>query len=713
MRCAACERTLRLRLERVPGVLAASVSFATETADVEVDRSRLPPGALEQAVRDVGFRLRTAGPAAGDQSAYHRELAGLLLAAVLAAPVVVLHALGHAGPGALLVTFACATIAQFSAGLTFYRGAWYALRNRQGNMDVLVALGITAAWGYSTLWYLLPQLVPGPPFFEASVLLILFIRVGKLLEARARRRASRALQELLALQAGEARLLRDGQEVLVPLDEVQVGDRLRVRPGERIPVDGRIRAGRSAVDESMLTGEAIPVERGVGDEVAGATLATTGQLELVALRPASESALARIVDLVASAQQDRPPLQRLADRLAAGFVPVVCGLALLTGTVWWLAGAGIGDTLSRVIAVLVVACPCALGLATPTAILVGTGLGLRRGILIKRASVLEALAQIEVVACDKTGTLTRGRPAVVEVQPAPGASVAELLGVAGTLAQASHHPLAEAVLAYARAGGALPAPATDVQEQAGAGLMGTGADGSQLRLGSPQYLRAHGIDVEYRGDHTPVAVARGGALLGVLGLTDPIKEGAGDAVAALARQGVQLALLTGDREAPALVVAREVGIPDDRVHSRATPEQKIEWIRSRQAQGLRVAMLGDGINDAPSLAAADVGIAIGSGTDVAREAGDVVLVREELLDVARAILLGRATVRKVRQNLGWALVYNLLALPLAAGALVPYFGLTLQPAVAGLAMACSSLSVVTSSLLLGRLGRRLDAMETP
>ena len=618
------------------------------------------------------------------------------------------------GAATVYLNLVLASIVQFSAGLTFYRGAFTSLRNRFANMDVLVALGISAAYGYSLLATFGLFGLSGPVFFETGAMLITFIRFGKWLEARARGKAGEALRELLQLQAERARLLVDGGEREVPIDEVRSGDRLLVRPGERIPVDGVIEAGESAVDEAMLSGEALPVAKGVGDEVAGATVNRSGLLTIRATRVGEATVLAQIVRLVEDAQADKAPIQRLADAVSNWFVPAVVTIAVLTFGLWfWAAGSGFLFAFKMAIAVLVIACPCALGLATPTAIMVGSSVGLAAGILIKRASVLENISRLDVLLFDKTGTLTTGEFAVTELVPAPGREAGELLRAAAAAEAASNHPLARAVVAKAAAAGIRPAAVEGVEERGGHGLSCT-LEGQRLLVGSERLLAAAGIDTaplvescrELAGrGQSLVFVARGEDLLGVLALADTVKAHAAETVAALKKLGIRPVLLTGDRKEVAAAVAAELGI--DEVEAEVLPDAKQQVVQRYRQQGYFVGMVGDGINDAPALARADIGIAIGSGTDVAKETGDLILVKGDVRDVERGIRLGRKTLAKIRQNLFWAFFYNLVGIPIAAGALYPAFGIVLQPEYAGLAMAFSSVSVVTNSLLLKRYAKRL------
>ena len=522
------------------------------------------------------------------------------------------------------------------------------------------------------------------------------------------------MRALLQLQADRARLLIDGAEREVPIDEVRVGDRLLVRPGERIPVDGVVEEGAAAVDEAMLSGEALPVAKAVGDTVVGATVNRSGLLTIRATRVGEEMVLAQIVRLVEDAQADKAPIQRLADAVSNWFVPAVVGASLLTFGIWYgLVGSPFLFAFKMAIAVVVIACPCALGLATPTAIMVGSSVGLAAGILIKRASVLETISRLQVLLFDKTGTLTTGEFAVTELVPAPGVDEDELLRCAVAAEAVSNHPLARAVVARAAVAGISPEPVSAVEERGGEGVM-CALGGERLLAGSERLLAAAGIasDVLARRcaelaskGQSLVFVALGGRLLGMLALADTAKANAAATIAALKRLGIRSVLLTGDRQAVAAAVAAKIGIEE--VAAEVLPDAKQQVVQRYQQQGFFVGMVGDGINDAPALARADIGIAIGSGTDVAKETGDLILVKGDVADVERAIRLGRKTLAKIRQNLFWAFCYNVVGIPIAAGALYPAFGVVLQPEYAGLAMAFSSVSVVTNSLLLKRYARRL------
>ncbi len=704
MSCSNCARTIEKRLLAVDGVRQAVVSLADECVSVQFDPDKVGRRQLFDAIVDAGYRPLTAERAEDDEAG--RQARWLVFSALLSLPIMPLMWFAPFGDATLPLVALLATVVQFSAGLTFYRGAWHALRNRSGNMDLLVALGISAAWGYSCLSFLGLLGAGSPVFFETSALLITFIRFGKWLESRARGRAGRALRELLDLRPQTARLLVGEREREIPADLVEVGDRLLVRPGEKIPVDGVVVEGEAAIDESLLTGESVPVLRRPGDEVTGGTIDRDGRLVIEAGRVGQDTALAQITALVAGAQADKAPIQRLADRVSNIFVPAVVSLSLLTFLGWYLTGSGFLFAFQTSVAVMVIACPCALGLATPTAIMVGSAIGLKAGILFKKASVLEHVARLQVLLLDKTGTLTSGLFRVTDIRPVAGIDEDELLALAGPLAAVSNHPLSRAVAA--RAAGREQTAVNEVVEQGGGGIGGRVA-GRRVLLGSEAFLAGQGVETaslrEAAGallsaGRSLVWVACDGRLAGFFALQDSLKPDAAAAVAGLRHLGLRTVLLTGDRAVVAAAVAAEVGT--DEFEAEVRPEQKLEVVRRYQQQGFRVGMVGDGINDAPALAAADVGIAIGSGTDVARETGDLVLVHDSVMDVVRAVRLGRLTLAKIRQNLFWAFVYNLVGIPLAAGLFHPWFGWLLRPEFAGLAMALSSVSVVSNSLLLNR-----------
>ena len=603
------------------------------------------------------------------------------------------------------------------AGWPFFARAWTSLVTRRLNMFTLIGLGNGAAYLYSVAATLFPAAVPAsfrdhhgavPVYFEAAAVITVLVLLGQVLELRARGRTSGAIRALLALAPATARMLQDdGGEADVALERVAVGDRLRVRPGEKVPVDGVVLDGASAVDESMLTGEAIAVEKGAGDRITGGTVNGTGTFVMRAERVGGDTVLARIVQTVVAAQRSRAPIQRLADRVAAWFVPAVVAVSIATFALWATVGPEprLANALVNAVAVLIIACPCALGLATPMSVMVGLGRGARAGILVRNAEALELLERVDTVVVDKTGTLTEGRPSVTAVAPERGWSEDEVLRLAAALERGSEHPLAGAILAAARDRGIEPPHATGFRAHPGLGLTGE-ADGRRLVLGTVDLLRREGVAAPARAELTAgggsaVALAVDGGLAGFIVVADTMKASTPAAIAALHAAGVRVVIATGDSRATADAVGRALGI--DAVEAGLLPEAKGELVKRLRGEGRVVAMAGDGINDAPALALADVGIAMGTGAGVAIESAGVTLVKGDLAGIARARTLSRATMRNIRQNLAWAFVYNLLGVPIAAGALYPFFGILLSPMLASAAMSFSSVSVIANALRLQRL----------
>ncbi|MGZ6268594.1 MAG: copper-translocating P-type ATPase, partial [Candidatus Limnocylindrales bacterium] len=610
-----------------------------------------------------------------------------------------------------------ATVVQFWAGRRFYRAAWRAARHATTSMDTLVVVGTSAAWAYSVLVTFAPEIfrsagIEPQTYFDSSTAIVGLILMGRWLEARAKGQTVGAIKALLGLQAQSARIVRGGREVDVPLEDVRVGDVVRVRPGERVPVDGRVTEGDSAVDESMLTGEPLPVEKGPGAEVIGGTMNRHGTFLFRATRVGRETALAQIVDMVRRAQGSKAPIQRLADRIGGIFVPIVLGVAAATFAVWFVLGPEprLTHALIAFITVVVISCPCAMGLATPTAIMVGTGQGAEAGILIRGGETLELAARVDAVVFDKTGTLTRGRPSLGEVTAAPGFSAEEVLDLAASVERGSEHPLAAAILARADEAGLGRRGVEGFEAVAGRGVRGRVGD-RRVVVGTAAFLAAEGVDpdalIDLADSRSAVTyLAVDGRFAGALPTIDEIKPEAAEAVRGLQAAGLEVWLVTGDQARTAATVAAAVGIPDDRVLAEVLPGGKADAVAAIQARGLRVAMVGDGVNDAPARARADVGIALGTGADVAMEASDVTLVGGDPRSVAAAIELSRRTMRVIRQNLAWAFGYNLVLVPVAMGALYPFLGITLNPALAAAAMALSSVSVVSNSLRLRRGPKR-------
>ena len=709
MHCASCAATIERRVGAVAGVEEVAVNLAGNFAQVRYQPEQVTPEAIYSAVDQAGFKaLRGSAPDLAEDA--KKELRLVVIAAAGAVPIMLLMYFPLLGGATLYLNAVLASIVQFTAGLGFYGSAWKSLRNRSANMDVLVALGISAAYGYSLLALFGLLGAEATVFFETSAMLILFIRFGKLLESRAKGRASAALKKILQLQADSALLIKDGKEQQVPIATVVPGDLVLVKPGEKIPVDGEVVEGRAAVDESMISGEAVPVAKEPGSAVIGATVNRSGRLLIRATHVGEAAVLAQIVRMVETAQGDKPPIQRLADRISNVFVPIVIALSLLTFCGWLVVGKEFLFAFQMAVAVVVVACPCALGLATPTAIMVGSSVGLELGILFKKATVLEQISGLQTLLFDKTGTLTKGRFSVEQVISCGDMKERELLAFAASLESASTHPLAQSIVEKAAAL-EIPVPAAcDIVEIGGHGLSGTTA-GRTVLCGSQKLLSDHGVDLsllpnpDHFSGNSLIFIAIDDKLQGIVCLADEIKDNAGKVVSGLRQLGIEPVLVTGDRQEAADRVAAQLGI--SLVEAEVLPEQKLAIVKKYQQLGQRVGMVGDGINDAPALAQADIGIAIGSGTDVAKETGDLVLVGGDLFDIERGILLGKKTLWKIKQNLFWAFFYNLLGIPLAAGLFFPWFGLYLKPEYAGLAMAFSSVSVVTNSLLLRRSKKNL------
>jgi len=715
MSCTSCVATVEKKLLSLPGVHKVSVNLAGNVAQVNFDAEVVTPDEIYGAVEQAGFRtLAQNEEAQGDAS--RKELLMVLIAAAGGIPIMLMMFAPISYRLELVVSGILATIVQFTAGLGFYRSAWGALKNRVANMDVLVSLGISAAYGYSmlALFGLLGDNVA--VFFETSVMLILFIRFGKWLESRAKGRAGDALKKLLQLQAKNAILLVNGKEKSIPLEHVRPGDLLLVRPGDTIPVDAEVVEGTAAVDESMITGESLPVHKEPGSPVVGATINRSGLLQIRATHVGEDAVLARIVRLVEDAQADKAPIQRFADRVSGFFVPVVVALSVLTFVVWYLVvSAPFLTGFQMAIAVVVIACPCALGLATPTAIMVGSAVGLERGILYKKASTLEIISRLDVMLLDKTGTLTSGGFQVDQVVTAGELTSDEVLTLAAALEQGSNHPLAQAVVAATQRLGLTISPhLKHLEEIGGQGMRGR-VDNQFVVCGNRALMESSEISTEPLHQQLQdtrllnkslIFVAVENRLQGVIALSDQIRPAASAVVKRLHQLGIKTVVLSGDRRAVVDHVAAVIGV--DRAIAEVTPDQKLELVREYQQQGHRVGMVGDGINDAPALAQADVGIAIGTGTDVARETGDLVLMGADLFDLVRAVELGRQTLKKIKQNLFWAFFYNLSFIPLAAGLFYSSYGLYLKPEYAGLAMALSSVCVVLNSLTLKGFARRLQ-----
>jgi len=741
MMCANCVSTVERTLKKTDGVRDAVVNYASERVTISFDGEVVEVDKLVERIEWAGYgvvRLTnqdgtpTEDLADAESAARKQEITtqtrklgvGILFAAPLfglsmARDFSLLGVWAH-DPLVNWLMFILAAPVQFYVGYDYYRGGWMSLRNGSANMDVLVAMGSSVAFGYSVMVAMTLSLGSNAAgdhvYFETAALIITLIKLGKLLEVRAKGETGEAIKGLLRLTPDTACVLRDDQELELAVKEVVVGDLLLVRPGERIPVDGRIVDGHSTVDESMLTGESMPVDKEPGDVVTGATVNQTGAFRYEATRVGADTTLAQIVRLVQQAQGSKAPIQRLADRVAAVFVPVVLGVATITFLLWWLIlDAGVTPALIRFVAVLVIACPCALGLATPTAVMVGTGRGARVGILFRSSEALERAEKIDIVVLDKTGTITTGQPTVMDVV---AASKTDLLRLAAAAEGRSEHPLAQAVVVAAQQQRLKLPEADGFEALPGRGIRAR-IEGGQVLIGTRRLMLEDGVvtasldraaqNMEERA-LTVVWVSVDGTAMGLIGIADSVKEGSAEAVASMLKQGARVVMLTGDNETTARRIAEVAGIQE--VRAEVLPQDKakiIEDLKSETAGA--VAMVGDGINDAPALVVADVGFAIGTGTDIAMEAADVTLMRGDLRSVVEAMILSRETMKAIRQNLFWTFFYNVILIPVAAGALFPFKGLpmmvrSLHPILAALAMAFSSVSVVSNSLRLGRRLRR-------
>ncbi|MFX0096728.1 MAG: heavy metal translocating P-type ATPase [Candidatus Hodarchaeota archaeon] len=718
MHCATCVLTVEKSLKDLHGVYDAAVNLATGKAIVDYDPGKVSEAGFEKAVHSAGYEIITEPE--GEQVARRREIRMqkwlFIFSLILSVPIVIYSyadilpfALPEIAPKAILL-LVLTTPVQFIGGYQFYKGAYLALMNKTANMDVLVVLGTSAAYFYSIA---ATFFISGPLFYETSALLILFITLGRMLEAITKGRTSEAIGKLMKLQPKTAKIIRDNREMVISIEEVQVEDIVVVGPGERIPVDGEVIDGHSTVDESMITGESVPVEKNVGDTAIGATINTLGMLKIRAAKVGKDTVLAQIVRLVEETQASKPPMQRFADRVAARFVPTVIILALITFFTWTLVGMDFLFSFTITISVLVIACPCALGLATPAAVMVGTGKGAENGILIKSGEALETARSLTTIVFDKTGTLTIGKPRVTDIVPIEGGSKnpseSDVLTLAAICERFSNHPLSIAIIERAKEMGMeIPEP-TEFSYVPGQGNVAK-YDNRRILSGNRKLLISNNVilneederrkrDLESQGK-TVTLVAEDNRLVGLIAMADTLKEYARDAVSSLRKMGLKATILTGDNERTAKAIAQQLGI--NRVLAEIHPEDKAKEVKKLQDMGEIVAMVGDGINDAPALAQADIGIAIGSGTDVAIETGEIVLIKGDLRDVVAAIRLSKQTVRKVKQNLFWALAYNVAAIPIAAGILFPVIGLLLRPEIAAFAMSMSSVTVVANALLLKR-----------
>ncbi|MGA9173694.1 MAG: heavy metal translocating P-type ATPase [Thermoactinomyces sp.] len=720
MTCAACAARIEKGLRRLNGVLKANVNLALESATVEYNPAEIQAADIIKKVKALGYgaaEKEKAGQQQEDrkQKEIRLQTRKFILSAILSLPLIWsmvshFHFLSLIWMPNLFMNpwfqLILATPVQFAIGKQFYIGAYKALRNKSANMDVLVALGTSAAYFYSLYQVFLWSVHPGEPielYFETSAILITLILLGKLFEAKAKGRSSEAIKKLAGLKAKTATVIRDGHEVQILVENVVAGDILLVKPGEKIPVDGEVLEGRSAVDESMLTGESIPVEKTAGDQVIGATLNKNGLLKIKASKVGKETALAQIIKVVEEAQGSKAPIQRLADTISGIFVPIVVGIALLTFLIWFffIAPGDFGSALEKLIAVLVIACPCALGLATPTSIMAGSGRAAEMGVLFKGGEYLETTHLIDTVVLDKTGTVTVGKPVLTDVVP-HGLAEKDFLRLVASAEKNSEHPLAEAIVAGSLERGIALAEATDFEAMAGFGIKAK-VEGKKVLVGTRRLMNQYQVDIaaaletaerlEQEGK-TAILAAFDGEYAGVIAVADSMKETSREAVSRLKEMGIQVVMITGDNERTAAAIAKQAGI--EHVIAEVLPEEKAAEVKKLQEQGRKVAMVGDGINDAPALATADIGMAIGTGTDVAMETADITLMRGDLNSIVDAIRISKKTISNIKQNLFWAFAYNTLGIPIAAAGF-------LAPWIAGSAMAFSSVTVVLNALRLQRV----------
>ncbi|SEG19947.1 heavy metal translocating P-type ATPase [Bosea lathyri] len=736
MTCASCVGRVEKALKAVPGVLEASVNLATERASIRFIGGGDTPSRLAAAVAAAGYEAEkiVAGVDASEREQREKDeeqarlKRAVIIAGIATVPLLVFEMgthmfepLHHFLAGRVgefnikVLSFLLASFVQFGPGLRFLQKGWPALLRGAPDMNSLVMLGTSAAYLYSTVATFAPDILPEGTdytYFEAGAVIVTLILMGRWFEARAKGRTSEAIKRLMSLQAKSARVVRDGVEVDVGIESVRLGDIVLVRPGERIPVDGEVVEGASYVDESMITGEPVPARKEPGAPVTGGTVNGTGAFRFTAQKVGADTLLAQIVRTVEAAQGAKLPIQAMVDKVTMWFVPAVMLMALVTFIIWLLVGPSpaLSYALVNAVAVLIIACPCAMGLATPTSIMVGTGKGAELGILFRKGEALQSLRDAEVVALDKTGTLTKGRPELTDIIVSKGFSESEVLRLVASVETQSEHPVAEAIVAAARGQGLALAGVADFGSEPGFGVKAS-VDGRTVEVGADRLMRRLGLDIAAFSEEamemgdagkTPLYAAIDGKLAAIIAVADPIKETTPEAIAALKALGLRVVMITGDNSRTAHAIAKRLGIGE--VVAEVLPTDKADVVKSLQAKGAKVAFVGDGINDAPALAQADVGLAIGTGTDIAIESADVVLMSGDLNAVAKAIGLSQATIANIRQNLIWAFGYNVLLIPVAAGALYPSFGVLMSPMFAGLAMALSSVSVLTNALRLKRFG---------